>query len=65
LLCQIAWSAVHTKETFFAGLFCPLEAQSSKAKGLGVAQRIAKVIWLQLHERVEYQERDLLRQPGT
>jgi transposase len=58
LLCQIAWAAVHTKDTFFQGLFTRLKPKI-EAKGAiwAVAHRIAKVIWLLLHEGVQYQER--------
>lgn len=58
LLCQTAWAAVHTKETFFAGLFTRLLPRI-EAKGAvwAVAHRIAKVVWLLLHNDVEYQEK--------
>jgi len=57
LLCQIAWAAVHTKETFFAGLFARLLPKiEGKGAAWAVAHRIAKVIWLMLHEGVEYKE---------
>src|SRR6266567_1740173 len=58
LLCQIAWAAIHTKETFFAGLFARLKPRvESKGAAWAVAHRIAKVVWLLLHQQVEYQEK--------
>ena len=58
LLCQIAWAAVHTKETFFASLFARLKPRiEAKGAAWAVAHRIAKLIWLLLHEGVEYQEK--------
>jgi transposase len=58
ILCQIAWAASRTKDTFFAGLFARL-APKIKGKGAAwaVAHRIGKVVWLMLHEGVEYKER--------
>jgi len=58
LLCQIAWAAIHTKDTFFAGLFARLLPKiEGKGAAWAVAHRIGKVIWLLLHEAVEYQEK--------
>lgn len=58
LLCQIAWAAIHTKETFFAGLFGRLKPRiEGKGAAWAVAHRIGKVIWLVLHEEVEYVEK--------
>lgn len=58
LLCQIAWAAIHTKETFFAGLFARLKPRiEGKGAAWAVAHRIAKIIWLVLHQQVEYQEK--------
>ncbi len=58
LLCQIAWAAIRTKDTFFAGLFARLLPRvEGKGAAWAVAHRIAKVIWLMLHEGVEYQEK--------
>lgn len=58
LLMQTAWGAIHTNKTFYAGLFQRLKPKI-KAKGAAwaVAHRMAKVIWLVLHEEVEYQEK--------
>lgn len=58
LLCQIAWAAVHTKGTFFASLFSRLKPKI-EAKGAvwAVAHRIIKVIWLMLHQGIDYQEK--------
>ena len=58
LLCQIAWAAIRTKDSFFGGLFARLLPRV-EAKGAmwGVAHRVAKVIWLVLHQGVDYQER--------
>ncbi|HEV3198959.1 MAG TPA: transposase, partial [Bryobacteraceae bacterium] len=57
LLCQIAWAAIHTKETFFAGLFGRLKPKlDGKGAAWAVAHRIGKVIWLVLHQEVEYKE---------
>ena len=58
LLCQIAWAAIHTKETFFAGLFARLKPRiEGKGAVWAVAHRIAKLIWLVLHNQVDYQEK--------
>jgi transposase len=58
LLCQIAWAAIHTKGTFFAGLFARLKPKvEGKGACWAVAHRIAKVVWLVLHREVEYQEK--------
>jgi transposase len=58
LLCQIAWAAIHTKETFFAGLFGRLKPRiEGKGAAWAVAHRIGKVIWLILHEEKEYEEK--------
>lgn len=58
LFMQTAWGAIHTKKTFYAGLFQRLKPKI-KAKGAAwaVAHRMAKVIWLVMHEEVEYQEK--------
>jgi transposase len=62
LLSQIAWAAIHTKETFFAGLFKRLKPRiEGRGAAWAVAHRIGKVIWLLLHEEVEYKEMG----PGT
>jgi hypothetical protein len=58
LRCQIAWAAIHTKDTFFAGLFARVKPKvEGKGAAWAVAHRIAKVIWLVLHQEVEYQEK--------
>jgi transposase len=58
LLCQIAWAAIHTKETFFAGLFARLKPRvEGKGAAWAVAHRITKIVWLVLHQEVEYQEK--------
>jgi len=58
LLCQIAWAAIHTKDTFFASLFARLKPRvEGQGANWAVAHRIAKVIWLVLHQGVEYQEK--------
>jgi transposase len=58
LLCQIAWAAIHTKDTFFAGQFARLKPKiEAKGAAWAVAHRIAKVVWLLLHKGVEYQEK--------
>jgi hypothetical protein len=57
-LCQIAWAAVRTKDAFFAGLFARLLPKvEGKGAAWAVAHRVAKVIWLLLHNGVEYQEK--------
>jgi transposase len=57
LLCQIAWAAIHTKDTFFASLFARLKPRvEGKGAAWAVAHRIAKIVWLVLHQEVEYQE---------
>jgi transposase len=58
VLCQIAWGAVHTRNTFFQGLFTRLKPKiEPKGAAWAIAHRIAKVVWLVLHEGAEYQER--------
>lgn len=58
LLCQIAWGAVHTKDTFFHGIFTKLKPKiEPKGAVWAVAHRIAKLIWLLLHDGLDYQER--------
>jgi transposase len=58
LLCQIAWAAIHTKGTFFAGLFARLKPRlEGKGAAWAVAHRIGKVVWLVLHEGAEYEEK--------
>lgn len=58
LLCQIAWGAIHTKDCFFAGLFARLKPRlNGKGAAWGVAHRIAKIVWLVLHQEVEYEEK--------
>jgi transposase len=57
LLCQIAWAAIHTKDTFFAGLFARLKPRvDGKGAAWALAHRIAKVVRLVLHPEVEYVE---------
>lgn len=57
LLSQIAWAAIRTKESFFAGLFGRLKPRlEGRSAAWAVAHRIGKVIWLVLHEEVEYKE---------
>ena len=57
-LCQIAWAAIHTKDTFFAGLFARLKPRvEGKGAAWAVAHRIAKIVWLLLHQEVEYQQK--------
>ena len=58
VLCQVAWAAIRTKDTFFAGLFARLLPRiERKGAAWAVAHRIAKVVWLVLHNGVEYQEK--------
>jgi transposase len=58
VLCQIAWAAIHAKDSFFAALFARLKPRvEGKGAAWAVAHRIAKVVWLILHEEVEYQEK--------
>ena len=57
LLCQVAWAAVHAKDTFFGGLFARLLPRlGGKSAAWAVAHRIGKVVWLLLHENQEYKE---------
>jgi transposase len=63
ILCQIAWGAIHTKDTFFAGLFARLKPRvEGKGAAWAVAHRIGKIIWLILHREVEYQEKGIAPQ---
>jgi transposase len=58
VLCQVGWAASHTKDTFFAGLFARLKSRiKPKGAAWAVAHRIATVVWLILHEGVEYCEK--------
>ena len=58
LLCQVAWAAIRTQETFFAGLFHRLLPRiEGKGAAWAVAHRIGRVVWLLLHEGVEYREK--------
>ena len=58
LLCPIAWAAIHYKNTFFGALFARLKPRlEAKKANWAVTHRISRVIWLVLHEEVEYQER--------
>jgi hypothetical protein len=57
LLCQIAWAAIHTKDTFFAGLFARSPRGRQRRAAWAVAHRVPKVIWLMPHGEVEYQEK--------
>lgn len=58
LLCQIAWAAIHTKDTFFASLFARLKPRvEGKGAAWAVAHRISKIVWLILHQEVEYREK--------
>ena len=58
LLCEVAWSAVHTKDTFFQSLFFRLKPRV-EARGAvwAVAHRMIKLIWLMLHEEKQYEEK--------
>jgi len=58
LLCQIAWAAIHTKNSFYAGLFARLKPRiDGKGAAWAVAHRVGKVIWLVLHREVDYIEK--------
>jgi len=58
LLCEIAWAAVHCKETFFQSVFLRLKARvEPKGAAWAVAHRIAKVVWRIWHNQVEYEEK--------
>jgi transposase len=55
VLCQIAWAAIHTKETFFASLFARWKPRiEGKGAAWAVAHRICRVIWIMLHNGVDY-----------
>jgi transposase len=58
LLAQIAWAAIHKKNSFFESLFARLRPKiEAKGAAWAVAHRIAKILWLLLHNGVEYQDR--------
>ena len=62
LLCQIAWAAIRTKDSFFEGLFRRLKPRlEGRGAAWAVAHRIGRVIWLVLHEEKDYIEKG----PGT
>jgi hypothetical protein len=58
VLNQCAWAAVRSKDTYWQHLFRRLTPRLGVNKALwAVAHRILRVIWLVLHEGVEYRER--------
>lgn len=58
LLCQIAWGAIHTRGSFFSGLFARLKPKlQAKGANWAVAHRIARLVWMILHEGVDYEEK--------
>jgi transposase len=58
VLTQVAWAAIRSKDNFFGGLFARLQPKiESKGAAWAVAHRVAKVVWLILHQGVEYEER--------
>ena len=58
LLCQIAWGAIHTKNSFFSDLFARFKPRlEAKGANWAVAHRMAKLIWLILHEDAAYEEK--------
>lgn len=57
LLCQVAWAALRTQGTFFAGLFARLSPKlGAKAAAWAVAHRLVRVIWVLLHRGLDYVE---------
>ena len=57
LLSQIAWAAIRTKDSYFAGLFARMKPRLEGRKAAwAVAHRVGRLIWLLLHEEVEYKE---------
>jgi transposase len=57
LLCQIAWAAIRTKDTFFAAFFARKKPKlESKGAAWATAHKIAGVVWLLMHQGVEYKE---------
>jgi transposase len=58
LLCQIAWAAIHPKNTVFAGIFARLKPRiEGKGAAWAVAHHMGRVIWVLLHNEVEYIEK--------
>jgi len=58
VLTQVAWAAVRSKDNFFGSLFARLKPRiEAKGAAWAVAHRIAKVVWLLMHEGVEYVEK--------
>jgi len=58
LLSQIAWAAIRTKNCSFEEVFRKLKPRiERRGAAWAVAHRIGKVIWLLLHEEVEYIEK--------
>lgn len=58
VLTQVAWAAIRSKDNFFGSLFARLQPRiEGKGAAWAVAHRIAKVVWLLLHEGVEYIEK--------
>ena len=58
ILCEIAWPSIRAKDTFFSSLFNRLKPKiGAKGAAWAVAHRIGKVVWLILHEQVEYEEK--------
>jgi transposase len=57
LLNQLAWAAVKAKDSYFQGLFRRLVPRLGVKKAIwAVANRLLKVIWRILHDKVEYIE---------
>lgn len=58
ILNQCAWAAVRSKDTYWQHLFRKFTPRLGVNKAVwAVAHRLLRVIWLVLHEGVEYQER--------
>ena len=58
LLSQVAWAAIHTKDTFFASLFRRLKPRiEPRGAAWAVAHRMARLIWRMLHDGIDYQEK--------
>ena len=57
VLNQCAWAAVRTKDTYWQHLFRRLTARIGVNQALwAVAHRLLRLIWMILHEGVEYRE---------
>jgi len=57
VLCQVAWAASHTRNTYFTALFRRIAAKRGKKRAiLAVAHSLLLTIYAMLHKRQNYQD---------